>query len=171
MLHAQEDGAQKVSVLSLHLQVPWRNWASLVARHISHGYTTDMALPVGMGAGGADNLNPGRSHIERRRALRGRTQLSRAPLAGAEDKPSKAVGHTPAAPYTGDVVSEFWPDHPLPEKRECCNKHPAEDWVYWDECAMQDFMAPNFTDSFFKQTASNGGLRAAGKLLKTGTCK
>jgi hypothetical protein len=68
-------------------------------------------------------------------------------------------------------VARFWEDRPLPEHRECCSKHPKEDYIDWSQCLMQNLMAPNFTEAGLKQVASSGGLQAAVKLIKTGTCR
>jgi hypothetical protein len=76
--------------------------------------------------------------------------------------------HTATWPY--DIVARFWDTRPLPEHRECCSKHPTEDYIDWNQCAMQYLMAPNFTETGLQQVASSGGLQSAAKLVKTGTC-
>jgi hypothetical protein len=142
------------------LQVPWRDWASLVDFHLSRGYAT---------GGQASHESPG--HVQAsKKLLRGRPLLSQEPVAAAEGQHAPVSRQHPPVSYTGDVVSNFWRESPLPELRECCPKDPVTDWIWWDKCEWQNIMAPNYTDTFFKRTANSGGLRAALDLVKAGTC-
>jgi hypothetical protein len=71
-----------------------------------------------------------------------------------------------AATWPRDIVAKLWADRPLPEQRECCTKHPTEDYIDWNECVMQPLMSPGFTDTGLKQIAASCGLQPYIKLLK-----